>query len=170
MIRYYLKSMLIAVAVLSMVACSTDSPSATSEAIFNDDTFVDVQFSYTPFEREVLAEVNRVREEAGLNTLELVNTISVVALEHNEHMMEADEICHHNYQQRVNEIKNQFDALGVGENIAYGEATAETVVQAWLDSDGHRDNVLHESYTHFGISITQADEDNHYYTNIFAIK
>ena len=163
--------MVFAVAALSMVACSTDSTSSSSDSFIDDnDTFVDANYSYSAFELEVLDEVNRVRVEAGLNALEIVNTISIEAMEHNNHMMEADEICHHNFNERAADIKDEFDALGVGENIAYGEATAVTVVQAWLDSDGHRENVLNESYTHFGISISQVDEDNHYYTNIFAIK
>ncbi len=38
-----------------------------------------------------------------------------------------------------------------GENIASGYDTAESVMKGWMDSSGHRDNILNASYTHIGV-------------------
>ncbi|WP_409305046.1 CAP domain-containing protein [Peribacillus sp. SCS-155] len=38
-----------------------------------------------------------------------------------------------------------------GENIAQGQNTAEQVIQAWMNSEGHRKNILSTKYTHIGI-------------------
>lgn len=41
-----------------------------------------------------------------------------------------------------------------GENIAAGQTSARTAVQAWMDSDGHRKNILDASFTHMGTGYT----------------
>ena len=41
-----------------------------------------------------------------------------------------------------------------GENIAYGQATPQTVVSAWMDSEGHRANILSRNFTKIGIGYT----------------
>ncbi len=38
-----------------------------------------------------------------------------------------------------------------GENIAMGQKTPEQVVQAWMDSPGHRANIMNSSFTHIGV-------------------
>lgn len=38
-----------------------------------------------------------------------------------------------------------------GENIALGQTTPEQVVEAWMNSEGHRENILNQSYTHIGV-------------------
>ena len=38
-----------------------------------------------------------------------------------------------------------------GENIAYGQTTPQQVVQAWMDSAGHRANILDAGFTHIGV-------------------
>lgn len=41
-----------------------------------------------------------------------------------------------------------------GENIAYGQSTPEAVVQSWMNSSGHRANILSSSFTTVGIGCT----------------
>ena len=40
-----------------------------------------------------------------------------------------------------------------GENVAYGYATADSVMQAWMQSAGHRANILNGSFAEIGIGI-----------------
>lgn len=40
-----------------------------------------------------------------------------------------------------------------GENIAYGYDSAGDVMDGWMDSEGHRDNILHPIFTHIGIGV-----------------
>src|SRR5439155_9066452 len=46
-----------------------------------------------------------------------------------------------------------YDYLAAGENIAYGYADANAVFQAWINSPGHRANILNTSYTQLGVSV-----------------
>ena len=43
-----------------------------------------------------------------------------------------------------------------GENIAYGQTTSEDVMNAWMNSAGHRANILGEKYTHIGIGVYES--------------
>jgi uncharacterized protein YkwD len=57
-----------------------------------------------------------------------------------------------------------------GENIAWASkqvATAETVMKNWMNSSGHRANILGKSYTEIGIGIAEGDDGKVYYTQVF---
>ena len=41
-----------------------------------------------------------------------------------------------------------------GENIAYGQSTPQQVMNAWMNSSGHRANILHANYTTIGVGYT----------------
>jgi uncharacterized protein YkwD len=54
---------------------------------------------------------------------------------------------------------------GAAENIASGYASAEAVLNGWLNSSGHRANIENGSYTHHGIGYV---EEGNYWTHVFA--
>ncbi|NBU99068.1 MAG: CAP domain-containing protein [Spirochaetia bacterium] len=60
----------------------------------------------------------------------------------------------------------------VGENIAAGQSTAESVFDAWWNSSGHRSNMENCSYTHVGIgyatNTSSSSNYSDYWTNVFA--
>lgn len=47
--------------------------------------------------------------------------------------------------------ENNITFRGAGENIAWGQKTPEAVVNAWMNSSGHRANILNKNYTFIGI-------------------
>ena len=51
-----------------------------------------------------------------------------------------------------------------GENIAQGYSTPEAVVNGWMNSSGHRANILNASFTHMGVGY---DANGHYWTQMF---
>lgn len=51
-----------------------------------------------------------------------------------------------------------------GENIAQGQRTPEEVVQAWMNSEGHRKNILSDKFTHIGVGYQQ---NGHHWTQMF---
>ncbi|GAA3328549.1 hypothetical protein GCM10020331_072940 [Ectobacillus funiculus] len=51
-----------------------------------------------------------------------------------------------------------------GENIAKGQRSADEVVTAWMNSPGHRANILNGNYTHIGIGHTSSQD---YWTQMF---
>src|SRR5689334_22644408 len=46
-----------------------------------------------------------------------------------------------------------YNFLSAGENVAYGYATPQAVMDAWMNSPGHRDNILQPLYTEIGIGV-----------------
>ena len=54
-----------------------------------------------------------------------------------------------------------------GENIAQGQRTPEEVVQAWMNSAGHRANILNNGFTHIGVGYV---ESGNYWTQQFITK
>ena len=55
------------------------------------------------------------------------------------------------------------------ENIAYGQNSAEDVMKSWMNSDGHRKNILGESYTHIGVGCYERN-NRLYWVQLFIQK
>lgn len=47
-----------------------------------------------------------------------------------------------------------------GENIAQGQQDPQEVVKAWMNSEGHRKNILNKNFTHIGVGFEQTE--NHW--------
>ena len=74
---------------------------------------------------------------------------------------------HGGFDVRKDNIINNLPAVAVAENVAFGQTTAQQVVQAWINSPGHRQNIEGD-YDCTGLSV-QYDADNRpYYTSMFA--
>lgn len=63
-----------------------------------------------------------------------------------------------------------YDWSAVGENIAAGQQTVDTVMRTWLDSPGHCANIMQASYTEFGSASYTVDGSDFpiYWTQLFA--
>ena len=60
--------------------------------------------------------------------------------------------------------KNAFTA---GENIAAGNATAAATVEQWMNSPGHRANILNKNFTHIGVGYAKGGSYGHYWVQMF---
>lgn len=56
---------------------------------------------------------------------------------------------------------------GAGENIAYGQKTPEQVMQGWMNSAGHRANILNSSFTSIGVGHFRSAAGVDYWTQLF---
>ena len=54
-----------------------------------------------------------------------------------------------------------------GENIAYGQRTPQEVVTGWMNSPGHRANILNANFGKIGIGVYQASNGTIYWTQLF---
>ncbi|CDI50541.1 SafA/ExsA family spore coat assembly protein [Clostridium tetani] len=54
-----------------------------------------------------------------------------------------------------------------GENIAMGQRTPKEVVQGWMNSPGHRRNILNKNFTEIGIGVSKDSKGNPYWTQMF---
>ncbi|KAJ1930705.1 hypothetical protein IWQ60_000103 [Tieghemiomyces parasiticus] len=60
-------------------------------------------------------------------------------------------------------VEAGIDAVACGENVAYNQSDEDEVMVAWMNSPGHRENILNPDYTHVGVSHI-----NGYWTQVFA--
>ena len=126
-----------------------------------------VSSSVTAFEQEVIRLVNEIRVENGLNALTANWELSRVARYKSQDMVDNRYFSHTSptYGTPFQMIK----AFGLsfrtaGENIAYGQTTPQAVVNAWMNSSGHRANILNASYTQIGVGYVA---NGHYWTQMF---
>lgn len=56
---------------------------------------------------------------------------------------------------------------GSGENIAAGYGTPKAVMNGWMNSGGHRSNILNNSYTHIGVGYTKGGSYGKYWVQLF---
>ena len=119
------------------------------------------------FENEVIRLVNEIRVENGLKPLTTNWELSRVARYKSEDMSAKKYFSHTSptYGTPFQMIK----AFGLtyrsaGENIAYGQRTPAAVVNAWMNSSGHRANILNPSYTQIGVGYCA---NGNYWTQMF---
>lgn len=69
--------------------------------------------------------------------------------------------------QNLSPILSTCHARGVGENVAYGNVTPAQLVQMWMDSPGHRANILNAAYTHIGVGDVMTSTGRVYGVQVF---
>ena len=112
---------------------------------------------YNEYTIQVFQLVNNIRRENGLNELILDNTLIEIAT------IRAEEASINWSHTRPDGTKwiTLVDSYGLygtfGENLAYGQESPQEVVEDWMASEGHRDNILFENFTHIGIGIYEID-------------
>ncbi|MCX7548328.1 CAP domain-containing protein [Xanthomarina sp. F1114] len=148
-----------------MFSCSTDSLDETES---NVHTNVEVPETKL-IEIEILDLINDYRLSLGLNTLNNMAVIKSQAYGHTDYMIATDNVSHDNFYQRKSYLVNNAGAHKVSENVAYGFTRAESVVNAWINSPGHKEVIVGD-FTDFDISAEQNSEGKWYYTNIFVKK
>lgn len=124
----------------------------------------------TALETEVHDLINDYRNSQELEPLELNNIISEVARQHSQKMADGKtDFGHDGFSERVATIREQIGGNGAAENVAFGYSSAESVVEGWINSSGHKRNI-EGNYTHTGIGIAYSEEGRPYYTQIFLKK
>ncbi|RXR21426.1 MULTISPECIES: CAP domain-containing protein [Flavobacterium] len=151
--------------VFTMVSCSKDTDSDSSQ-----EYRLVTSYDYSAEESDLIQRINDYRESIGKSRLQIVNHISYKSYEHNEYMIDNNVVNHDYFDDRVNNIKHVLGAVRVGENVAYNFSSPTSVLNAWLNSPGHKANIEGD-YTHFGVSISvNPTTGKRYYTNIFMKK
>ncbi|MBE9010682.1 CAP domain-containing protein [Pseudanabaenaceae cyanobacterium LEGE 13415] len=116
----------------------------------------------TEFINEVVDLTNQFRAENGLAPLTPNPELQSAAQGHSEAMAELDFFSHDGID--GSDLSDRTRAEGysarlIGENIAAGQPTPETVVQDWIDSPGHRENLLRPEFTEIGVGFVNLEED-----------
>lgn len=119
------------------------------------------------FEQEVIRLVNEIRAENGLKALTYDWELARVARYKSQDMKDNRYFSHTSpvYGTPFQMMKNfGISYRSAGENIARGYATPQAVVNAWMNSSGHRANILNGGFTRIGVGYVA---DGNYWTQMF---
>ncbi|MFE9256553.1 CAP domain-containing protein [Streptomyces sp. NPDC006879] len=119
---------------------------------------------------QVLALVNKERANAGCSALTINAKLMSAAQNHSEDMAAHSNMSHTGSDgsdpgQRI--TRAGYDWRTYGENVAYGYSTAAKVMDGWMNSPGHRRNILNCSFKEIGIGLAQP---NYYWTQAFGAR
>ncbi len=121
----------------------------------------------TAYEQEVIRLVNVERSKQGLKSLTYDWQLSRVARYKSQDMRDNNYFSHTSptYGSPFQMMKSfGITYRSAGENIARGQATPQAVVNAWMNSKGHRENILNSSFTKIGVGYVA---DGKYWTQMF---
>ncbi|WP_148629625.1 SafA/ExsA family spore coat assembly protein [Bacillus sp. E214] len=122
------------------------------------------------YEQEVIRLVNVERAKQGLRELKYDWELARVARYKSEDMRDNNYFSHTSpvYGSPFDMMKNfGINYKSAGENIAKGQTTPEQVVNAWMNSSGHRANILSSKFTHIGVGYAKS---GHIWTQQFISK
>lgn len=112
------------------------------------------------FAKQVLDLVNQERTNAGLQPVSMNSSLSKVAMD------KAQDMYNNNYfDHQSPTYGSPFDMMktygitysSAGENIAKGQTSPTEVMNQWMNSPGHRANILNNSYTQIGIAYYNSE-------------
>ncbi|GLH62210.1 CAP domain-containing protein [Parageobacillus sp. G301] len=122
------------------------------------------------YEQQVIDLTNKERAKYGLPALKVDLALSKVAREKSRDMA-----VNHYFSHNSPTYGSPFEMMrkfgisytAAGENIAKGQRTPQEVVAAWMNSPGHRANILNKNYTHIGVGF---EENGYIWTQQFIRK
>jgi uncharacterized YkwD family protein len=143
------------------------TPAPAAPAAKPDQSTSTSPSAVSAFEKEVVSLTNAERAKNGLPALKLDTKLSSVAKKKAEDMQKNNYFSHTSptYGSPFDMMK-QFGVSyqSAGENIAQGQSTPKEVVQAWMNSEGHRANILNKSFGKIGVGHT---DSGHYWSQMF---
>lgn len=128
------------------------------------------QVSASQVEQAVLTLTNAERQKAGLKSLQMDEKLMQTARAKSADMASKNYFSHTSptYGSPFDQMKaNGITYRAAAENIAMGQRSAEEVVKGWMESPGHRQNILTPGFTHIGIGY---DAHGNYWTQQFIQK
>ena len=125
---------------------------------------------FSSYQQQVLDLVNAERTKRGIAALTLDSSLSSVATKKSQDMVNKNYFDHTSptYGSPFDMMK-QFGISyrTAGENIAKGQKTPQEVVTAWMNSEGHRKNILNPDFTNLGVGIAKDSNGTTYWTQMF---
>ena len=143
----------------------TTNNNATADT--NKTPATETNTSVSAFEKKVVELTNAERAKQGLAPLTLDTELSKVARAKSQDMKDKNYFDHNSptYGSPFDMMKSfGISYKSAGENIAQGQTTPEQVVQAWMNSQGHRENIMNSSFTHIGVGYVAS---GNYWTQMF---
>ena len=139
-----------------------------------------VSTALNPVAQQLLDLVNQQRAANGLPALTFSGQLAAAATEQVNNMTSLEPVFG-DYNQALQHtligapqptmqdraLSVGYDYLAFGENIAYGYNDAASVMTAWMNSPGHRANILNSSYTQIGMALAYTADGVPYFAQDF---
>ncbi|MFC0098617.1 CAP domain-containing protein [Micromonospora marina] len=119
--------------------------------------------------QKVVTIVNQERAKAGCKALTVNAKLNLAAQRHSQDQADHRKMDHKGSD--GSQPRDRVKAAGysyrmVGENVAWNYQTPAAVMEGWMDSEGHRKNILNCSYTQIGVGVARSNGP--YWTQVFA--
>lgn len=155
-------------------AVNSTRPPVYKEKETSKDPTVKKAVTNFEFERKTFDEINRQRSAIGLQPLTWCDDAAKIARVHSENMANFKFFSHEGLDGSM--VNDRADSFGVSkwraiaENIAYNRGYAnpiEFVVESWMKSTGHRENILNNRWKESGIGVAITADGTYYFTQVF---
>ena len=151
---------------------AVDMAGGGGDTIFISSTCSD-EFTTTELAAQAVALANAERLMVGAGELVVDPVLTAVAEDYARTQAIQDFMGHvspdgSTVMDRV--LNAGYDPVAVAENLAYGHCTAEHAMSSWMDSEGHRTNLLNPTYTDTGVGVYRGGEWEIYWVQVFAAR
>lgn len=149
----------------ALLVCAAIAPASASAASPCDDADGSLeQLGLAAARSATLCLLNRERAARGLDALHADDKLASAAQGHAADMVDRRYYAHGNYGARIARTGwgRHRRRYTIGENLGYGaggDATPRAIVVAWMESAGHRSNILERQFHAIGIGIASGTPD-----------
>ena len=121
---------------------------------------------------DTISMVNKERVNKGLQVIKEDPALSKIA------QLKAEDMVDNKYFDHISPLYGKPSEMAVhfgyptnqvGENIALGYGSSKDVMVAWMESHGHKDNILRPEYTSIGVGYVEDEDGIPYWVHLFAI-
>lgn len=147
-------------------------PNSNNNNNNNNNNTPNTSTTLTQDEKEVFNLINQERTKQGLSALKIDNELQKVARIKAQDMVDKNYFDHNSptYGTPFDMLKSfKISYKAAGENIA-GNASNSAAVTAWMNSSGHRANILKSNYNHTGIGVIKSPKYGKIYVQLFIEK
>ena len=130
---------------------------------------------YREMKKELLVLTNKEREKEGLKPLCLNEKLNKIAQIHSDGQFKCMQLSHSGCPLSKKDKKTLIERIesvdynwkSIGENVAFGYRTPESVMEGWMNSEGHRKNILNPKFKELGFGIKGNFDKDIYWTQVF---
>ncbi|MFI5833146.1 CAP domain-containing protein [Micromonospora sp. NPDC051300] len=110
--------------------------------------------------QQVVDIVNQERAKAGCKALTLNSKLTLAAQRHSQDQADHKKMSHDGSD--GSDVGQRLDRVGYawrayGENVAWNQQSPAAVMDAWMNSEGHRANILNCSFTQIGVGVARSN-------------
>jgi len=162
---------LLAAPVPVQAAARTEWPKAALQSSAAFTTYLPIVIGPVTPESQLIDLINAERTRRGLSALRMNPVLMQVAEAHSQDMVNRNFFDHTNPDGQ--DPGDRLDEAGYawwayGENIGGGYTTPQAMFTGWMNSQGHRDNMLYSDFTEIGIGYVTGGYYGYYWTADFA--